>query len=450
MDRNNGAANVGTAHITNGEAVVKPRTQSSVPGTARPNVRIIRKLPIPPGYREVPRMEKYPVDIRKMLNAPQLPRNKVLNTTFEFDKDVSVKTRLTAGKVVRRSFLCLGTALLLAVTTLFGALYTVAIGPSETVRDTLVLSAMQASATKWVPGLFMPQSIVDEILERSREVSTDVISLDEYVKDPEGDEETMDKWENAIDGMVYETVSGPTFKGYVLLVKDPSRISVGVASEEFSDDTEGMRIFDMVEKYGAIAAINGGEYPDAGGVGNGGRPIGLTYSEGECVWNDGAWRTFIGIDSNNRLVVKEGMTKYEADALGVRDGVCFTTGNTLITNEDGKVTVYYTENNTGTAQRTAIGQTADGTMILLVTDGRSAASLGATRNDVIDIMVSYGAVTAGMLDGGSSSLMYYRDYYKKYGIPESSLDEYQKKGLTNKYKAFTTPRRLPTCFIVAP
>ena len=102
-----------------------------------------------------------------------------------------------------------------------------------------------------------------------------------------------------------------------------------------------------------------------------------------------------------------------------------------------------------TAQRTAVGQRADGTVIFLVTDGRSASSLGATRNDVIDVMVKYGAVTAGMLDGGSSSLMYYEDYYTKYGIDESTLDEYQKKGLVNHYKAFTNPRRIPTYFCVA-
>ena len=85
---------------------------------------------------------------------------------------------------------------------------------------------------------------------------------------------------------------------------------------------------------------------------------------------------------------------------------------------------------------------------MLVTDGRTASSLGATHNDVIDIMVSYGAVTAGMLDGGSSSMMYYEDYYTKYGMDESTLDQYQLRGLVNKYKAFTYPRRIPTYFMV--
>ena len=87
---------------------------------------------------------------------------------------------------------------------------------------------------------------------------------------------------------------------------------------------------------------------------------------------------------------------------------------------------------------------------MLVTDGRTASSLGATHNDVIDIMVEHGAVTAAMLDGGSSAMMYYENYYEKYDYDYDSLDQYQKRGLVNKYKAFTTPRHMPTFFMVAP
>ena len=70
--------------------------------------------------------------------------------------------------------------------------------------------------------------------------------------------------------------------------------------------------------------------------------------------------------------------------------ISFQNGNTLITNEDNKVTLHYNDDNTGKAQRTAIGQRADGTMILLVTDGRTAASLGATHNDIIDVIKAEG------------------------------------------------------------
>lgn len=410
--------------------------------TASAEASVISEAPA----QEITVENKLPEDavrIQGLCTVVRVPRDESLD---DIDEDSS---GLTAGMIVRRSLLSVFTALLLAVATVFAACYTVATGPSESVRNILVLSALQASATKWVPGLFLDDAVVEQILEDSQKVNKDVISVEDY-QNSQNNETSEDKWANAIDGMIYEPVSGPTFKGYVLLVKDPSRVSVGVATDKFTDDTPGLRIFDMAEKYGAVAAINGGEYPDAGGMGIGGRPIGLTYSGGECVWNDGLRRSFMGFDKDNKLVCREGLTKAQADELGIRDGVCFQTGKTLITNEDGNVTLYYADNDTGTAQRTAIGQAADGTVILLVTDGRTASSLGATKNDVIDVMVSYGAISAGMLDGGSSSLMYYKDFYDKYGLDKSGLDEYQRMGLINKYKAFTTPRRLPTCFIVAP
>ena len=159
--------------------------------------------------------------------------------------------------------------------------------------------------------------------------------------------------------------------------------------------------------------------------------------------------TFIGFDKNDKLICRESMTKKEADELGIRDAVCFQTGNVLIEQSGSAVKLYKADNDTGTAQRTAIGQRADGTVIMLVTDGRSVDSIGATRNDVIELMVANGAVNAAMLDGGSSAMMYYRDYYDVYGMDKSQLDKYQLQGLVNRYKAFTSPRRIPTYFVVS-
>ena len=363
------------------------------------------------------------------------------------------RKRKYAGKskvktYVGRFFILLAVILLLVVYTLVSAVATVAHGPSQTIRDLLVLSAMQASATKWVPGLFLPDETVEQIVADSKKINTDTISLNDYVTPSQNLPGVQDEWENAIDGMLFETISGPTYKAYVLLVKDPARVFVGTSSD-YKSGKQGMNIFNLTAKYDAVAAINGGEFSDPGGVGTGDNPIGITCSQGECVWNDGhTKRTFIGIDHNNQLIVSEGMTKARAEELHIRDGVCFQTGNVLITHDGDNVILYYADSNTGTAQRTAIGQRADGTIILLVTDGRSASSLGATHNDVIDIMVDYGAVTAGMLDGGSSAMMYYRDYYDKYPVDVEELDQYQKQGMVNKYKAFTTPRKMPTYFVV--
>lgn len=355
------------------------------------------------------------------------------------------KQKLTVGCVIRRVLLVLLTAVVFALGALFAVANTLANGPSETARSKAVMSAMQASAVKWLPGLFLSDEVVDKIIADSKVVVTDVRPITDV---SDGDDThtviTEDRWEKAIDGMIYENVNGKTFKGYVLLIKDPSRISVAISNENF---TYASRIFEIADQYGAVAAINGGEFPDNGVV-TGANPMGLTYSGGRCVWDDGLRRTFIGFTKDNKLYVEEGTTREQADAAGVRDAVAFQNGNTLITNDGTNVTYYYADSNTGVAQRTGIGQLADGTVMFLVTDGRTASSMGATKNDIIDTFAKYGAITAGLLDGGSSSMLYYRDWYDKYNVDKSQLDEWQQMGLVNRYKAFTNPRAIPTFFIV--
>ena len=61
----------------------------------------------------------------------------------------------------------------------------------------------------------------------------------------------------------------------------------------------------------------------------------------------------------------------------------------------------------GLNPRTCIGQTADGTVLLAVLEGRRPNSLGATYDDLAQLMADFGAVNAANLDGGSSSDMYY-------------------------------------------
>ena len=96
------------------------------------------------------------------------------------------------GKIVFRIFLSLFTLLLCFVIAVLAAAYVVLNGPCKPLRDRLVLSAMQASATKWVPGLFLPGETVDEIVANSYVVNTDVISLDEYEKSKEDTQTTED------------------------------------------------------------------------------------------------------------------------------------------------------------------------------------------------------------------------------------------------------------------
>lgn len=411
---------------------------------------------------------------RDGVGEPRLPelkrlpqRQGVERRDVEDEAQVKPKTKRTHSRAytfAMRALLVFVTVIVVALVGVISLVRTIVTGPSETVRDMLVVSAMQASATKWLPKLFLDGKLVDEIIAKSQDVQqftepmtpyVPPVSTDTTPSDTDGDgggtqdAPVVDEWANAVDGMIYKTMSLSNFKAYILVVRDASRIYVGTSSD-YKSGKIGSRIFDIVEREGAVAAINAGEFADTGGTGTGDNPIGLTYSKGSCVWDDGARRTFIGFDEDGVLHAIESIKKSEADALGIRDAVSFQTGNVLISNDGESVTYNYSEGNVGRSQRTAIAQRADGAVILLVTDGRTASSLGATRNEIIDLLKSEGAVVAGMLDGGSSTMMYYEDYYTKYNIDTSDFDEYQLMGLTNKYKAFTKPRHLPTFFLVRP
>ena len=88
----------------------------------------------------------------------------------------------------------------------------------------------------------------------------------------------------------------------------------------------------------------------------------------------------------------------------------------------------------GLNPKTVIGQRADGTVLMLVTDGRGAnGHLGASAADIQAIMEQYGAVDAANIDGGSSSAMYAGGAYEM-----TSVTFYYKKGSWN----------MPTAFVV--
>jgi exopolysaccharide biosynthesis protein len=112
---------------------------------------------------------------------------------------------------------------------------------------------------------------------------------------------------------------------------------------------------------------------------------------------------FVGIDGNHILHVGK-PTAAEIREKDIRTGVGF--GPVLISNGQTVPTAA-----SGINPRTGIGQRSDGAILMLVIDGRQVSSLGATFADMTDIFLSYGAVNACNLDGGSSSMMWYQGDY---------------------------------------
>lgn len=310
-------------------------------------------------------------------------------------------------------------------------------GPSETARNRLTMSLLEASATKWVPAVFVGGDTVEQIRAK---VAAD---LPEGLSDPTqvvvlaGSAAGSDEWEACPDGLRVEEIHGDTYNAYMMLVRDPSRVYLAASSKRFARSKPGARITHQIETEGAEAAINGGAFFDNGTISPevGSVPCGLVVAGGEILWDDGtSYDGFAGFNEDNILVVSKKMSAAEAREARIRDGCCY--GPVLI--RDGAVNEEAYNTNSGYNPRTAVGQRADGTVLLLCIDGRQAGSLGATYADIIDVMVEYGAVNACNLDGGSSTVMLLRD------------GEGQVQTVNNVSLLQEDPRRMPTFFMVRP
>lgn len=226
-------------------------------------------------------------------------------------------------------------------------------------------------------------------------------------------------------GITIEEIKGRSFRGKVMLVKDPLRVEVAITS---SIGETGERVSDLARKANAVGAVNAGGFNDPNGKGNGAFPMGIVIHEGKVISDDsnGGRQELIGIDSQGKLIVQL-LSAEEAKAKGMKEAINFfpqlvSEGKGLVKGDGGW----------GIGPRTAIGQLPDGTIMFVVIDGRQIHSLGATLRDLQQIFLNHGAVTAANLDGGSSTTMFYNG------------------SVINKPADVFGERYVPTAFVVKP
>ena len=380
---------------------------------------------------------------------PETPIDETANVTPKQPKKKKKKGGGFLGRLIRRFFLLLFTVVILAAAALVLVMNMVFNGPSPAAQEVLTMSLIEASATKWVPALFIGEERVAEIRKSvQQELPQDVSSSTKVViQKANALTSTSDEWANYPDGIRIERVAGDTYNAHVMIVRDPSTVYVGIANEAgFSRNVPGKRITEMMEANpDAVAAINAGAFFDNGtsdpSVGS--TPEGLVVSNNKTVWKTGAPPNgitgFAGFNQDNILVVsKKNLTQKEAEELNIRDGCCF--GPVLLM--DGEVNLEAYNNNSGFNPRTAIGQRADGAVIFVCIDGRQVASPGGTYADIINIMVEFGAVNACNMDGGSSSVMMYRDERGLFGEAGATT-------MINNYSLLQSqPRKMPNFWMV--
>jgi len=275
-------------------------------------------------------------------------------------------------------------------------------GPFKNVKSTVVGAAMTTFSLQWLVTSFLSDEKIKEIMRQQK--------VDTIVQDNSHGIGTGVKVKNKDDKSVirYQIV-GNKFKGYLLVINDPTRIKVGYSSKL---GTEGELTSVIARGNNAIAAINGGGFTDKNSgslwTGTGAKPSGVIMSGGKIVYN--------GINNDNEKIDTVALTKLgkllvghytikEMRKFGVTEAVSF--GPAMIVN--GHKTINHGNGGWGIAPRTCIAQRKDGAILFLVIDGRQIRSLGATLREAQDVLYEHGAYNATNLDGGSSSTLFYDD-----------------------------------------
>lgn len=343
------------------------------------------------------------------------------------------------GNIWLRILSVAGVTLVVLLLTVYLICAVICKGPSNSAKQLFVTTMLETGALKWVASVYMTedeiQAFVNQNTMKPIEEDVDVSLIQIGNKDSvSGSGSVIGESGSATDENAIEiiNITGRTYSGTLMIVKDPSRISLETVynKSDKSWPEYGKNLDVFVKEYGAIAGVNGGLYEQYG-ANKGGVPSGIVVSHGEIQMNlpqQHAGLYLIGLNNDNILIVKslKGMSAKDFEAYvkeaGIRDACVFQEDNTdtnahfvqLVINGEAR------EMNglgSGLNPRTAIGQRADGAIMFLVTDGRGYNNhLGASASDLINVMLEYGAVNAANLDGGSSSCLYYNGEYLKTSV----------------------------------
>lgn len=269
-------------------------------------------------------------------------------------------------------------------------------------------TAMTTMSHKYLAYTLYDEDTVNKIMsENYIEKPTEEINLDDIIigdtseKKHYSSEYEKDLFTRENGNEVYKIIrlDEKKFKGYLTVIYDPSDVDLAVSSKL---GRAGQSVNTLVKENNGLVGINGGGFEDLDGWGNGSVPYGAIIKDGKLIWDhEGGSGELIGFTKEHKMYLTS-KTPEEAILDGMVSAVEF--GPNLIVN--GKVAKIHGDGGWGTAPRTVIAQRKDGIVLFLIIEGRLPGySIGATMNDVIEILLRYKAYNAANLDGGASSTM---------------------------------------------
>ena len=298
------------------------------------------------------------------------------------------------------------TILFIFLDIIVAACFFIMYGPYDKIRNLYVTTAMKTMNHQYLANIFYSEKTVQRIMDSNyfisftEDANTDdvVINTKEKTKYKDEYEEELFTRDEGNDLYKIIDIKVGSSKGYLVAIYEPDKVRL-ISTKQFNVGGKGERVTTMCDRYGGVVCINGGGFVDFGYGSD--IPIGPVIQDGEITWGmdtaDTSRDNIIGMTKDGKLKLMSNSTANEALEAGVYDGLVF--GPFLIVN--GKP-LEIVGDPWGQAPRVAIAQTKDGIIMFLVIDGENYIN-GASLQDMVDILLKYGAYNADNLDGGQSS-----------------------------------------------
>ena len=217
-------------------------------------------------------------------------------------------------------------------------------------------------------------------------------------------------------------VKGSTYRGVLVIMKDPSRLSLQAASTLGS---VGQVCGKIAEAHGGVIGMTGSGFIDPGGTGNGGTLAGYAMCNGKSYGSHmGYGYKRLELHKDNRIYIRDSDSKVSPDTT---DAVEFSPAMII----DGETVVSARSGFSDLQPRACLGQSKYGEIIALLVEGRLTTSVGISVPDCAAIMTKHDCMQAMNLDGGTSAMIWYKGKY----IMRSSNP------------ALTAGRTLPNAFV---
>lgn len=277
--------------------------------------------------------------------------------------------------------------------------------PYQGFRNWFITTAMRTQNHQYYCKWFYNDEQIQKVLDNNYIIEPDM-DTDPSLVDPSIELTYTNKYEKSILENIKEDekyriiefeIDGAN--AYLAAVYDPSMLKVGVTKDL---GEKGQYVRDMASDKGAKLAINGGRFYDPDHSSSGGTPWGITVANYEIIsGSSNTVTSVIGFNKDDVLVLLKNATIETVQLHNIRDAVSMDPF-LIVNNEPAFISG---NGGWGKAARTAIGQRADGIVLLLVVDTNEFRTTGADMGDLTEVMLNYGAINAANLDGGTSSVM---------------------------------------------